>query len=600
MKIDRALWSSLALVSLVGIARSETLIVDVNAGTCSDFTDLPPAIAAAQDGDTIRILPGSYSAFTLDKELTLIGEGSVSVAPGAIIENIAAGERVTLVNISLTSTFFSPAEIRSCDGVVVLENGSSQTLELLQCADVRLRHQSFSYISTIQVTDLRLFDASGGYTDVTDTRIEIVSSSLTGFRGLDGGTCFNPNGSPGGAAVFASTGAEVHVYDSILNGGDGGDAQDCGGVGQGGIGAAGMRLVDNTGASAFVCSSATVITGGEGGFGFPNAPGGPGIQLGPLNELRLSGATLIAGTGSIPLFDSGGTVTNPVPDDPTLTLSGTPAPGATMTYTINAPVGTVAILRLGPEQALTAVAWAAEDELIVVDETQVLGLVPVDGTLDFPLVLPDPLPANGFERYAQGMVSYPDTTRRNTNSIALTARESVTTNCPVINFSVFCQAGLDAGPCPCGNDSLAPTGCLNTAGVGAILAIESGSASIAAADLELVVTNLPPNFGQAGIFFTVDSAANIVPGLVTSDGLLCVGGGPRLQVGLSVAPGVYSTTNSLNPVNILTEGGGFYFPNTDFSFQYFYRDQNPNFLGVCNQLDGAANLSNALQITLLP
>lgn len=159
-------------------------------------------------------------------------------------------------------------------------------------------------------------------------------------------------------------------------------------------------------------------------------------------------------------------------------------------------------------------------------------------------------------------------------------------------------------PCPCGNNPSGQTGCENTllSGIGGQLSKASGSNSISAQDLEFTAVNMPPNFGQAALLFTNSSSSFISPGLPAKDGVLCVGGGPRLQVALITPPGVYDTTNSLNGVNIFKEdadsGSPFYTAPGDYDWQLFYRDQNPIFTGRCVDPNGAANLSNAIQLTL--
>jgi len=52
-----------------------THIVDANGGPGSNFTDLPPAVAAAANGDTILVRAGTYSGFTTSKVLRVFGAG---------------------------------------------------------------------------------------------------------------------------------------------------------------------------------------------------------------------------------------------------------------------------------------------------------------------------------------------------------------------------------------------------------------------------------------------------------------------------------------------------------------------------------------------
>ena len=77
----RTVLYALVLTSGLVAAQSRTWIVDVNSGPNTDFTDLPPAIAAAIDGDTVLIRSGTYKGFTTSKALTVLGE---AVAPGRV------------------------------------------------------------------------------------------------------------------------------------------------------------------------------------------------------------------------------------------------------------------------------------------------------------------------------------------------------------------------------------------------------------------------------------------------------------------------------------------------------------------------------------
>lgn len=65
-------------VALVGtLAQAQrTWIVDAANGAGTDFTDLPPALAAAADGDTILIRTGIYATGKTTKGLRLIGRGT--------------------------------------------------------------------------------------------------------------------------------------------------------------------------------------------------------------------------------------------------------------------------------------------------------------------------------------------------------------------------------------------------------------------------------------------------------------------------------------------------------------------------------------------
>lgn len=79
-----------------------TWIVDSASGPGTNFTDLPPAIAAAQSGDTILVRAGSYSAFTVSgKALTIRGAGTVStIINSATLGTVPAGQQLLMTGVS--------------------------------------------------------------------------------------------------------------------------------------------------------------------------------------------------------------------------------------------------------------------------------------------------------------------------------------------------------------------------------------------------------------------------------------------------------------------------------------------------------------------
>jgi len=60
----RVTLAALASLSLAALGSASTYVVDSSGGVGSDFTDIPPAIAAAQPGDVLLVLSGNYSGFT--------------------------------------------------------------------------------------------------------------------------------------------------------------------------------------------------------------------------------------------------------------------------------------------------------------------------------------------------------------------------------------------------------------------------------------------------------------------------------------------------------------------------------------------------------
>lgn len=146
----------------------------------------------------------------------------------------------------------------------------------------------------------------------------------------------------------------------------------------------------------------------------------------------------------------------------------------------------------------------------------------------------------------------------------------------------LCPAGVPAG------DTDPAAGCSNSTGAGALLS-GSGGASVAADDLELTVTGLPPR--ALNVLFMGPAST---PPRPFGEGLRCVGG-PRYSyaisgasaTGTSVHLGVVTFANSTFPL------AGNVVPGSTWHFQDVYRDQGgPGRRGW--------NLSSALSITFQP
>lgn len=134
-----------------------------------DYTDLPPAVAAAAPGDTILVWHDSamgctpagqvqYTAATIDKPLSVVGMflspqglplGTMPIGAGLggvlRVTNLAAGDRVVLCNLSIGN--WAPVsagfELSNCDGEVILDGCSVDSLgednvvtSIVDCANV--------------------------------------------------------------------------------------------------------------------------------------------------------------------------------------------------------------------------------------------------------------------------------------------------------------------------------------------------------------------------------------------------------------------------------------------------------------------------------
>lgn len=96
--------SALAALALAALSPAQnTIVVDAAAG--GDFTDIPPAVAAAGDGDVILVRAGTYSLFTVDgKALAIVGAAGVQVGDagtlGSVtVSNLPAGRDLVLADL---------------------------------------------------------------------------------------------------------------------------------------------------------------------------------------------------------------------------------------------------------------------------------------------------------------------------------------------------------------------------------------------------------------------------------------------------------------------------------------------------------------------
>jgi hypothetical protein len=408
-------------------AFAHTYIVGPGAG--SDFPDIPSAIAAAQPGDVLVVRPGSYSGgFTLDKGLTILGTSTVTLSGAAEISSLPAEQRAVVVNLS-------PAGIvvDQCDGPVILQQlTSSQAMTVSASADVRCL--------SIDVTPPGLPTISGLV--VNDSRVEIVNSTLRGSSDAPGS-----GSAAGGTGLVCAIGSRVHVAATSVYGGSGQMA-----FAQG--------IFAGDGAPGIVTSQACELI--LAGNGLSNVSAGAGgLNWGydiccfdgeGTNAVQNYGTMWFSGVAfqptdghaSYPKYDdfhcceftwtftelSGpGAWTDVTPNDPTLSISGTPANGATVTLMILGPAGAHAWLELGRRTALVSDPNTQIEELVDPVSTLDLGTIPANGQASFSFNLPGfagmhhylPLPPGAFF-VAQGLVTLEVGGMRRTNSIPIVGR----------------------------------------------------------------------------------------------------------------------------------------------------------------------------------
>lgn len=122
----RVLFVTLLCTGLLTAQR--TWIVDAAGGAGVHFTDLPPAVAAAADGDTILVRPAvvSYRATTVTKGLKLVATGLPVMLDGAplLVRGIGVGRQCTVAGFWLDPVT-SWVGVEACAGVVTLRSLSA-------------------------------------------------------------------------------------------------------------------------------------------------------------------------------------------------------------------------------------------------------------------------------------------------------------------------------------------------------------------------------------------------------------------------------------------------------------------------------------------
>ncbi len=359
-------------------------VVDDNGGPGVNFTDLPPAVAAAADGDVLDVRSGAYNHFALSgKGLRILGEDRASTfvrnpfspASGTTsVSSVPAGSVAYFERLTFGYTTFLPApQVVSVSGattravfndVAISVNGASpwmgsQVLPALSVSEAEVHLFDCALRGTAgcpcvggmggTIAGAPAVSASNG------ARVEVVSSDLRGGVGSAGSSGMSlgiasagghgiqvtssagtlsrmwvaDSKVEGGAGatspigIGAAGGAGILVDSSFLrvSGGPGASVEGGGGGGTTSIAPGGFGILSSGTATVDVHSSVAVL-GGSSASG-PSAPtSGPGITLGlpPLPELDVTGNLSI----------SGGTATIAVSDGPPaapLALAVVGAPG---------------------------------------------------------------------------------------------------------------------------------------------------------------------------------------------------------------------------------------------------------------------------------
>ncbi|MCI0586458.1 MAG: hypothetical protein L0323_06425 [Planctomycetes bacterium] len=330
-----------------------TWIVDDTSGPGVDFPDLPPAVAAAADGDILLVSPGTYSHFTLTgKGLRIFGSGASStivsdsnpatLAPGTAVADLPPGSVAHVEGLRFTGSF-------------TVSGGATQAT----LADVEVYGPYSTAPNSLLTPALH----------VNGALVEIARSLIVGGSGFGFGCGFIVACSPpGGVGLSATNGALVHVASSVVLGGNGSNVTAFGGS-PGGLGAPGVWasasqvwIADSTirgghggcttgggcnagGAGVFANGgfvrisgdSTSLVQGGNMGGGAPYSPG-PGISA-TGSVVVVHSVPVLAGVcrpSCIPVpAVVGSAVTLNAPPLPVLEVSGTLTTTGTATITLS-------------------------------------------------------------------------------------------------------------------------------------------------------------------------------------------------------------------------------------------------------------------------
>lgn len=257
----------------------QTWVVDVLGS--GDFTNLPPAVAAAAAGDTILVisrlgLPVDWN-LTLAKGLTIVGVGGdqAQATGHLVIANLPANERVVLRSLQLNVLGYDVTRltVQDCAGMVVLD---SVTLD-------GAWQQPFAVPALIVANSRRVHLENSQMTGAPALRATASVVTLTGSSALGSNVVSGPGTT--GIAVDAA-GSRLSFADCYLVGGSNHDVGGFSGPGETAVMLAGSPTTfagtacyggtgfDGYAAAVILDASSSVVADEATTFGTPIAGGG--------------------------------------------------------------------------------------------------------------------------------------------------------------------------------------------------------------------------------------------------------------------------------------------------------------------------------------
>lgn len=198
---------------LPSFACAQTFLVDANNGPGTQFTDLPPAIAAVPDGSVLLVRPGVYNAAGFDKGLSILATApGVDVVASAFVGfeifDLAAHQEVSIRGLRVLPTGSRGFWLRDCAGRIVIDSVQfvipgplglpTRGVFASACAQVMLRDCEFEAEAAVEANDSHVVaehcklrgrgfaGSTGPGIGVTTDHSVLVFANCT-VRGGDGG-----------------------------------------------------------------------------------------------------------------------------------------------------------------------------------------------------------------------------------------------------------------------------------------------------------------------------------------------------------------------------------------------------------------------------
>jgi hypothetical protein len=305
-----ALLALLALGGLVPAAVAGVIVVDPPTGPTAQA-----AIDAAAPGDILLLKPSASDPaadLVIDgKGLTLVADGADIGFHGLKVQNVPAGQQVTVRGVTLSGPApFWPAasalSIFSCAGSVWFDT----------CTVTSPDQISAGFLGWAP-------EGPAGTNVSACSSVLFTGCQLSGGRGASAHVDCTISGNPGsvGGAGIAVAGSSVVLHDTTCTGGGGGSGGQCTVSQDGGAG------VSAKGASS-VHIAASVLTGGIG-----SSPAFAGVSGGAGSGLLVADAASTVTRRDSTVVHGSWTPFNPDVDAPVGTVSGYPAPARTLALT---------------------------------------------------------------------------------------------------------------------------------------------------------------------------------------------------------------------------------------------------------------------------